>query len=87
MHKFNIDAVHNKTSTVAHIRHNIRPNGQLCRYKRSINANGITITPTHKSAVASDVSSIFVNVLILLYKHTDNTTNILPNIVININII
>lgn len=87
IHKFRIEAVHNKISTVAQMRQSIFPKGQLCRYNKSINANGMTITPTQRSAVANEVNNMFVNVLIRLYKQTDNTTKTLPNIVISIKII
>jgi len=47
----------------------------------------MTMTPTQRSAVASEVSNMFVKVLILLYKQTERTTSTLPKIVVIINTI
>lgn len=84
-HKFNMEAVLNRTSSERQKSHQSVPKNQVFSSTSYSAENGITTKPTKQSATASDVTNKLVDVCKYRSRMTANMTNELPNTVANEN--
>lgn len=77
MHRLIIDAVQSVWSADVHKRHKASPSTQ-CSAIRSTSANGITTSPTQKSANAKETSKKLAGCFNLRTSRTANIINALP---------
>lgn len=84
-HKFNMEAVLNRTSSERQISHQSVPKNHVFSSTSYSAENGITTKPTKQSATANDVTNKLVDVCKYRSRMTANMTSELPNTVANEN--